>query len=906
MHRLLIGFSLLFTGCPAEPVDFGSDKGGSPDTGLDETGVIDTDTSDDTGRDTDTDTAIEHSDETGGETDYHFDDPGDVIDFVAEDGSADLLLADESGESNIGQQFFLIMLNAAESDQSYNLRYILETDVSERRRDRPPRRRARGMDKAEAASFDRVLPIVPRRETLESGDIGSLVDVFRVREEMEAEGWTPKDATLWALGDHIAIWVDNEVPIDWDYECDGLVDEPDEYQAFGFDNCDLTTVASIFDLNVYPNTTALFGDPSDINEDGRIDLFISPELNALPLTSSDEDLQGTALPSFAEPSVDLADYDIKTNSGSDEREVIYAYAPDPNQYYHSGVSVSIGEYTNYALAAELARSLVALISYNQHILAPDPPGTTVEEDWLLDVFGTLAADRCGFGASFHSDAWDYLDLPYNYPLLAESSKGSLDPGSKGAQYLFGLWLHEWAQTGTTDANGFFAAVVASEETGIDAVEDGIAGFATDTELTFDDLVLMWQLSMLGSGVLDDAGNPLITAATFVPYPDVETLSSPPADRDSLYGANGYQRGLSLRGLNYAWAGGHTDAPELEGGSDILLQGPDFFHYDPAFSFDGWIHSDYSAQIVRLDGIPYDGAGLQVQFEDDGFVAEVVRWGDPPAPDYAVENIFGPTDVNSVVLPRLPDDGTPIYGIGELSASSNVDVIDAAGDVTSGEVVDTDRWVLDLSDRSVLETVTVHVWLDRRFDEDGNSEPDSPWIAVAPIDYVPEPTVAGTHTSGLCADAPGFAFPSSVLDYLYYQVFLVGEMGSESSLEDVCGVPEATPPSCDLDFDADDVLDANEPLPTTFIDQVLVQQCTSLGGVMDGSVAPYDASWLDVDELDEDELPTFSMAMNTGGASGTDGEEGFIELSLMGGGEYILVVGSPGDSGIYELSMRQVR
>lgn len=902
MLRLQIGLSLLFVACPASPPEFGDDKGGSPDTGSIDTADADTDTD----IDTDTDTDSPPDTDTGGSTDYNFDDPGDVVPFVADDGSADLLLADESGDSNIGQQFYLIMLNAEESDQSYELRYILGSDAAERRRDQPKRRRVRGLSTVEEVKPTGVRPMVPRRETLEDGDIGMLVDIFRVRNEMDSEGWQPKDATLWALGDHIAIWVDNEVPIDWDYECDGLVDERDEYQAFGFDNCDLSTVADIFDLNIYPNTTTLFGEPSDINEDGRIDLFISPELNALPLTSSDEDVQATVLSSFAEPSVDLADYDIKTNAGSDEREVIYAYAPDPNGYYHSGVGVSIAEYTNYSLAAELARSLVALISYNQHILAPDPNGSTVEEDWLLDVFGTLAADRCGFGASFHSDAWDYLDLPYNYPLLAEGTKGSLEPGSKGAQYLFGVWLYEWAQSGTTDPLAFLAAAVGSTETSTDAIDDALASYANDTDLEFTDLVMMWQLSMLASGVTDGAGNPLVTSAEFVGYAAPETISSPPAARDNLYGANGYQRGIQLRGVNYAWTGGHTDLPSLEDDSDVVLEGPDVYHYNPAFRFDGWVHSDFAAQVVRLDGVPYEEAALQVQFEGDGFVAEVVRWGDPLEPDYAIENIYGATDVGSVALPRLPTDGSTIFGIGEITRSGTVSSVDADGDAATEEVMDTDRWVLDLSDRSVLDTVSLHIWLDRRFDEDGNSQPDNPWIAVVPRDYLPEPTVEGTLNAGHCPDGAAFAFPGSVLDYLYYQVFLSGDMGTEVSIDDPCGEIDENPTTCDSDFDRDGVLDLNEPTPTTLIDQVLVQQCTLNGNVMPADEDIYDTSWLDLDERDEDDVPTYYRAFNTGGYAGTDGEEAFANVSVQGGGVYTIVVGAGSDEGLYELSVRELR
>ncbi len=899
MHRYLVPLTLLLlAGCRVKDPDFGVGDGSSSSIDTDDTGGPDTGDSDDT---SDTNDSTETGGDSGGK-DYNFDDPGDLAPVEAVESPASLSLADESGEFNQDQEFYLLLVNNDSSDQTYGLRYVSDAEASARKKAGHGARAAASAASVGApghVSFP--TPPVFHRDALSTDDVGVTQDEFWVRTNMVDQEWASKDATLWALGDHVAIWVDNEVAIDWDTDCDGTVDVPAPYDAYGFDNCDLNTVADVIDLNIYPNVTTLFGEPSDIDGDGRVDLFITPELNHITFTS--ETNQDAVLHSYAEPAVDLDDYDIKTNPGSDEREVIYAYAPDPQGYLHHGQEVSIPEYTNYSLLAEVARSLVSLVSYNQHIIVSE--GTSVEEDWLNDVLGTLAADRCGFGAPFHADAWDYLDAPYNYPLLASGTKGSLDTTPKGAQYLFGLWLYQWAQTNTDDPDTFFQDILAQSEVGTDGVEASLTTHATETGITFDDLVIRWQLSLLGTGVTDGAGSALITDASFVAYPDAETLSSPPAALDNLYGANGYQRGVNLRGKNYAYTGGDSDAPELEDGSTVLLEGTDYYHYDPAFSFNGWIDGDYGAQVVRLDGIPYDAAGLELQFEGAGFLAEVVRWNDPTTKDYAVENIFSPRAVDSVTLPALPSDGTTIIGLGELREPEDVSAIDADGAATSSEVVDTDRWLLDLTDRTPGEEVYVAVWLDRRFDDGGDSYPSDPWIAVVPAAFLPVPTTTGTSSSALCTGAPTFSYPDSVLDYLYAQVFLSGTMGSEQTVTDACGVPETDPTTCDVDFDRDGVLDSGEPMPETFYDQVLVQQCTADGGALLPGEEPYSTKWLDQDEIDEDDDFSYDREFNIGGISGTKGEEGYVTVALTGGEQYIIVVGSPGDTGLYELSARQI-
>ncbi|MDO9280552.1 MAG: hypothetical protein Q7U06_01510, partial [Pseudomonadota bacterium] len=179
-------------------------------------------------------------------------------------------------------------------------------------------------------------------------------------------------------------------------------------------------------------------------------------------------------------------------------------------------------------------------------------------------------------------------------------------------------------------------------------------------------------------------------------------------------------------------------------------------------------------------------------------------------------------------------------------------------------------------------------------------------AVAPRELVPEPTVDGTQRGETCEGGADFGYPSSLLEHLAAQLFLSSTMysGDEDDF-DPCGEASPTATTCDVDWDRDGVLDDDEPMPTSFMAQARVMECT-LNGTEPLAVWSYDTSWLDFDELDEDQLPTIDFANNTGGHSGPDGEEAYAEVSLEGGREYLVIVGAGGGgTGTYELSLREI-
>lgn len=380
------------------------------DSDTDETGTT-TETDTETTGETDTETTTDSEDTTdsGVIGDEEFDEPGDVVVFdAADDTTVDL--TDVSGDSNQDQDFYLIMINSGEDETSFGLRYTQATAGPPAKKEAETRRRE-GSRPRETG-----MPLARRsRDILTDADIGSAADQFQVRNDLnDDETYDPVDATLWALGDNVEIWVDNEVYIDWDYECDGVVDVTDPRGAQGFDNCDLATVADVVDLNIIPNVRSLFGSESDIDLDGRVAVLITARLNRITLTSDDEDDHRHVLPSYTEPQVDLTDYDRKYNPGSDEREVIYVFAPDPSGYLNESAPQDVASYTNYNVLAEIARGFTALVSYNQHVIVWDEDGDedtagTIEADWMNDALGSFAADYCGFGSAYYHHAWEYLE-----------------------------------------------------------------------------------------------------------------------------------------------------------------------------------------------------------------------------------------------------------------------------------------------------------------------------------------------------------------------------------------------------------------------------------------------------------------------------------------------------------------
>ncbi|MCB9793351.1 MAG: hypothetical protein H6741_11580 [Alphaproteobacteria bacterium] len=894
-------------------------------TTSDDSGLV---TGDDTGPSDDTGIADDSgSSDDSGESSGNLDEEGDIYNIgINED---EVSLADSSGDSNLDQDFFLIAVNSSNSDGGYRLRYTAASSGA----GGPPPPSAQGIAEKQSSPLDlRQRQHRAEREPVRAGaltpapfdqsDIGSARQTFNVNNAYEGDETSPVRAKLWAIGDYVSIWVDDEVPIDWDFNCDGVIDVPADFNAYGFNNCDLQTVADIADNNVIVNLRALFGDESDINGDGKVSVVITPVLNTVPLSSEEED-DWSQVVSYADPVTDLNEFNEDNNPGSDEQEVIYVFAPDPYGFYNPFFPTTVAEYTSMGLQAEIARSFLKLILYNTHVLSYEPDtgaedtggissAGQPEDAWLTEVLGAIAADYCGFGAVYFSDAWRYLDASYLFSLTAFDQDSLFAADSRGAQYLFGLWLME------VYGEDLLPTLAQTEYIGVDNVEA-----ATGTD--FESLIRDWQIAMLVTDVTNSSGDALVdTEDSGVSlYSQAETISAPTTAPETpaagiFYGANGHQRGFNIRGPNRWIEGGTTSSPIENTTRRVVANGPDFHTYTPGFNFYGYTAGGYGSHFVRMTRLEYVSAAIEIQSnvgsgegdEAEGIFGAVVRWRDPGNLDNAVDNIYSPLDVNATVLPALPTDGTEIYAFGDIGNLVNTQLVSTDDDVSTGGVDDTDRYLLDLTDRTTNELVQVAIWLDRRFiNTAGQVGPNDPWLAVVPEDDLPTPTVNGYNSATCPTSDSTWAYPNSMLNYVFTQVFLSSTLYVDGDFDIAGATPEAVCGvytgglACEDDWDRDGVADGDEPQPVSFVQQVLVEQCQDNGGTLPNEYITDD--WLDIDSLDDDDLPSYSVVYNIGGRSGEDGEEAMLVTTLYGGNRYVVVVGGGGDQGAYELSFKQL-
>jgi len=201
-------------------------------------------------------------DDTGG-GEQGFDNPGDIQKAEESAGGLKIDLTDLSGDSNKDQDFYLILVNTGTDAAGYTLRYIPSSEVEEEEGDggeptdegsdgeAPPdegggepgmaprplvpltavtmERRATEVVReihrprfVETTSEGVIIP-PPTGSALDETDIGLARRVFRVRRDITDDTECEViDATLWALGEHAAIWVDGDVPIDRYFDCNDL------------------------------------------------------------------------------------------------------------------------------------------------------------------------------------------------------------------------------------------------------------------------------------------------------------------------------------------------------------------------------------------------------------------------------------------------------------------------------------------------------------------------------------------------------------------------------------------------------------------------------------------------------------------------------------------------------------
>ena len=143
----------------------------------------------------------------------------------------------------------------------------------------------------------------------------------------------------------------------------------------------------------YKRLSDAFGDISDIDNNGAVDLFLSPEINRSHFSgvpSDDIDSFKATLP--YRPN-DLAPFDAHRNSTSNEAEVLYLWVPDPAGIYTYGYPTSSNSLTSNYSKGYLAAQLMNLIILNHKTIVENRLQN--EERWIMEVLSLLASSYIG-------------------------------------------------------------------------------------------------------------------------------------------------------------------------------------------------------------------------------------------------------------------------------------------------------------------------------------------------------------------------------------------------------------------------------------------------------------------------------------------------------------------------------
>ena len=729
-------------------------------------------------------------------------------------------------------------------------------------------------------------------ENLDQNDVHQDEQTFFFRSDLEVESErSATDATLRALGDTVSIYVDNETPLDIDRDCDDPDNEIeiDPNFAEGFTSCHLEAMVDVVDNNLVPTLTSVFGDLPDVDNNCRVTIFLSSRMNRLTL---DTDASNRVIKSLAEPDIDLWQADNDLNPGSNEEEVLYVYAPDPLGLANQDAPVALADYLNYDLAGQIAFQMQKMISYAAHrgvgkfLLEPDNPidvaRDPAEEDWLDDGMGLLAADLTGFGAIAHPDAWIYLDRTHIQSPLDNNTL--IDFQDLGDNYLLVRYIYDllgpasvWdiLHAGETNEVG---DVITTQ--GLDSLT-AVLGVEE-----FSEFALQWALAMAVSNRTNILGGPLVLEADVPPYDVPTAVSVPNPDvpvPGELYGANGFQQGFQIRGINHTFTDGSNPAGPTElPGLRVRTENIDPLVFHQGEDNFGTVAAAYGVTTVIVSGLNHEMNWLLVETDGADLVGAVVRLNDyhpvDPGPPISLENVLGPVPTTLRQLGPLDPSGRERRVIGRIDAPTVVDVTltcdppdeeegddddSAAADdddsavpivydpdeecpqqfggddddsasgteVTEVEVSDTDRFGFSLGG-----VQHVGIWIDRRYsDVNGGADLSDPFLAVVPASDVPDAFnysqwgFGWQPAHGTCSNINVFQFPQRMPVWVGAQANLLSVPEYAGPFDALVAGDGAEPGSlpCVYDRDLDGVPDSEESEPLTLTDQIQMRQAENL-------------------------------------------------------------------------------
>jgi hypothetical protein len=157
----------------------------------------------------------------------------------------------------------------------------------------------------------------------------------------------------------------------------------------GFSSADYSAIAQEFDNLIFPVDTSWFGAPTDINADGRITIFLTPEVNKLTPPSSAGFTAGFF---FGSDLIKRSEYPStnECRNQTNEQEIFYVLAPDPSGIFNNVRSTAtVRQGTRGVIAHEFQHMI------NQGVRQYNPAVQALETFWLNEALSHFAEEAVG-------------------------------------------------------------------------------------------------------------------------------------------------------------------------------------------------------------------------------------------------------------------------------------------------------------------------------------------------------------------------------------------------------------------------------------------------------------------------------------------------------------------------------
>lgn len=295
---------------------------------------------------------------------------------------------------------------------------------------------------------------------------------FKVCGDLECKTLPNVTATLLALGQHIAIYVDDAAP------------QP------GLSQADLDELRTVFDTRLYEVDTLAFGRESDIDANGVVIVLMTNRVNEL-VTEAQCNSTG-----FVAGYFNGADIDPFWRGGYNNGEVFYSIVADPLRALRS-CAHAVAQ-VKRIVPVTFVHEFQHMISFNQHVLLRSGAGEIL---WLNEALSHYAEELggrsflpadtssyCAYVAGNLYDAAQYFQAPQDYFVVDTAGIGGL--ANRGAYWLLVRYLIDQfsADTSLAQRDTFTRKLVLTNLTGPQNVTARTGGVA------FETLLARWALA----------------------------------------------------------------------------------------------------------------------------------------------------------------------------------------------------------------------------------------------------------------------------------------------------------------------------------------------------------------------------------------------------------------------------